>query len=114
MTARPIIKSCKSGPQTANLKNWRSRFWHGTIRAINGEYITQLMMYNKPSDTSWNQTEQAAKSPSPTMKELNPWQHPQEYHNSTLPNSTQSCITCMLSNMVKITTYGATTTPSQN
>jgi hypothetical protein len=26
MTARPIIKSCKSGPQTANLKNWRSRF----------------------------------------------------------------------------------------
>jgi hypothetical protein len=42
LTARPIIKSCKTGTQAAKLRNWRSRFRHGTIRAINGEYIDTI------------------------------------------------------------------------
>ena len=41
-TATPSIKACKSGTQTARLKNWRSRFRHGTIRAIDGEYIDSI------------------------------------------------------------------------
>jgi hypothetical protein len=40
--ARPNIKLCKSGTPAAKLKNWRSRFRHGTIRAINGEYMETI------------------------------------------------------------------------
>jgi hypothetical protein len=42
MSARPVIKACKSGTQAAKLKNWRSRFRHGTIRAIDGEYMDTI------------------------------------------------------------------------
>jgi hypothetical protein len=41
-TARPIIKLCKSGTPAAKLRNWRSRFRHGTIRAIDGEYMDTI------------------------------------------------------------------------
>jgi hypothetical protein len=40
--ARPIIKQCKSGTPAAKLRNWRSRFCHGSIRAINGEYLDSI------------------------------------------------------------------------
>jgi hypothetical protein len=41
-TARPIIKQCKSGTPAAKMRNWRSRFRHGTIRAIDGEYMDTI------------------------------------------------------------------------
>jgi hypothetical protein len=41
-TARPTIKLCKSGTPAAKLRNWRSRFRHGTIRAIDGEYMDTI------------------------------------------------------------------------
>jgi hypothetical protein len=40
--ARPVIKQCKSGTKAAKMKNWRSRFRHGTIRAIDGEYMDTI------------------------------------------------------------------------
>jgi hypothetical protein len=39
---RPIIKLCQSGTPAAKMKNWRSRFRHGTIRAIDGEYMDTI------------------------------------------------------------------------
>jgi hypothetical protein len=42
MAAQPIIKSCKSGTQAAKLKNWRSRIRHGTIQAIDSEYVNTI------------------------------------------------------------------------
>jgi hypothetical protein len=40
--ARPVIKQCKSGTYAAKMKTWRSRFRHGTIRAIDGEYMDTI------------------------------------------------------------------------
>jgi hypothetical protein len=35
-TARPTIQLCKTGTPAAKIRNWRSRFRHGTLRAIDG------------------------------------------------------------------------------
>jgi hypothetical protein len=37
-----IIKECTSGTPAAWLRNWHSRFQHGTLRAINGKYINTI------------------------------------------------------------------------
>jgi hypothetical protein len=38
----PIIKQCKLGTTAAKMKNWQSQFQHGTIRAIDGEYMDMI------------------------------------------------------------------------
>jgi hypothetical protein len=38
-TERPIIQECQPGTPAAKIRNWRSRFRYGTLRAINGEYV---------------------------------------------------------------------------
>jgi hypothetical protein len=39
--ARPVVKLCKSCT-AAEMKNWQSRFRHGTIQAIDGENIDTI------------------------------------------------------------------------
>jgi hypothetical protein len=39
---RPTLHFCQSGTPAAKIKNWRSRFRHGTIRATDGEYMDTI------------------------------------------------------------------------
>jgi hypothetical protein len=39
---RPIIQDCQSGTPAAKIRNWRSRFRYGSLRAINGQYLDNI------------------------------------------------------------------------
>ena len=42
LSAKPTIKNCKTGTPAARIKHWRSKYRHGTIRAINGIYVDTI------------------------------------------------------------------------